>query len=109
LPSASLDTLRLSPCSTLFPYTTRFRSAVPAQWRCPPYHDGRQHKFLRAYPSYFILLSVLAQEKSLFDNTFFQIFCEVGLDVFFGDRKSTRLNSSHVSISYAVFCWKDKL
>src|SRR5437870_8091607 len=30
------------------------------------------------------------------------------LDVFFGDRKSTRLNSSHVAISYAVFCLKKK-
>src|SRR5690625_6586976 len=32
--------------------------------------------------------------------------CSSGFCVTIGDRKSTRLNSSHVAISYAVFCWK---
>src|SRR5699024_11817679 len=35
-------------------------------------------------------------------------FFETGVDEMSGDRKSTRLNSSHVSISYAVFCLKKK-
>src|SRR5438128_9773979 len=66
--------IRRPPRSTLFPYTTLFRSAATS--------------------------------------------CDVGGDLFalvwdgttlHGDRKSTRLNSSHGSISYAVFCLKKKL
>src|SRR6266513_5166641 len=62
--------IRRPPRSTLFPYTTLFRSPAP-----PP---GRAANRCRA---------------------------PRGGD---GDRKSTRLNSSHVSISYAVFCLKKK-
>src|SRR6266542_5086609 len=64
--------IRRPPRSTLFPYTTLFRSApgVPARTQKPPglvhHHEPRT------------------------------------------DRKSTRLNSSHGSISYAVFCLKNK-
>src|SRR6266446_7962592 len=65
--------IRRPPRSTLFPYTTLFRS--------PP-HD------LRAY---------------LFDRDV-QRLQDAG-----GDRKSTRLNSSHLVISYAVFCLKKKI
>src|SRR5690554_7763074 len=60
--------------STLFPYTTLFRSVVP---------------------------NVAAE--NLIDTA--RCFCTVCID---GDRKSTRLNSSHVRISYAVFCLKKK-
>src|SRR5438309_6973824 len=70
---------RRPPRSTLFPYTTLFRSrlrrpAQPAQGHGPG-GDGRDLR--RAHP------------QAL-------------------DRKSTRLNSSHSSISYAVFCLKKK-
>src|SRR5438067_5892248 len=65
--------LRLPPRSTLFPYTTLFRSSAHAQSG-----DHRLHRIARA---------------SCARNS---------------DRKSTRLNSSHVSISYAVFCLKKK-
>src|SRR6266540_4145876 len=64
--------IRPPPRSTLFPYTTLFRSrrrsgrAAPARARWPPRPSSRR------------------------------------------DRKSTRLNSSHITISYAVFCLKKK-
>src|SRR5437868_11424734 len=73
------------PRSTLFPYTTLFRSRndVPRDRR----HVAglRRHQSIdRALAEF---LGLLAQR----------------------DRKSTRLNSSHVSISYAVFCLKKKI
>src|SRR6266702_7215428 len=61
--------IRRPPRSTLFPYTTLFRSP-PARPQLPPYVCCR-----KSAPK---------------------------------DRKSTRLNSSHVAISYAVFCLKKK-
>src|SRR5438309_11272019 len=73
--------LRRPPRSTLFPYTTLFRSVndhgkdddrQAARWRQPGISRARRH---HGAP---------------------------------GDRKSTRLNSSHSSISYAVFCLKKK-
>src|SRR5437868_12019789 len=67
--------IRRPPRSTLFPYTTLFRS-VPGE----------------------LTLRDVAREMR--DH-------QVG-DVLVTDRKSTRLNSSHVSISYAVFCLKKK-
>src|SRR2546430_11558672 len=71
--------IRRPPRSTLFPYTTLFRSQVIA---LSP--DGR-------------LLSTSGKTREL-----------IILDSATGDRKSTRLNSSHSQISYAVFCLKKK-
>src|SRR6266511_5067031 len=64
--------IRRPPRSTLFPYTTLFRSPPPGRARGRP-RDG----------------AAAGRPRSR-------------------DRKSTRLNSSHVKISYAVFCWKKK-
>src|SRR5690606_39810916 len=63
------------PRSTLFPYTTLFRSGINGapRWRGSVELDWRR-----------------------------------GASRARRDRKSTRLNSSHVKISYAVFCWKKK-
>src|ERR1035441_10957017 len=62
--------IRRPPRSTLFPYTTLFRSITLLAWPCSPRsRDYRQYET---------------------------------------DRKSTRLNSSHLGISYAVFCLKKK-
>src|SRR5699024_12587846 len=72
------------PFSTLFPYTTLFRS-LPAGFN----------------PS--SLAKIFAPV-----SYFFSIFPTSIKGVFPIDRKSTRLNSSHVSISYAVFCLKKK-
>src|SRR2546430_5342996 len=72
--------IRRPPRSTLFPYTTLFRSCGSSRVR-----DIRQRD-LRSYPLH------------LFEQ----------LDLRVADRKSTRLNSSHSQISYAVFCLKKK-
>src|SRR5438477_805150 len=78
--------------STLFPYTTLFRSDDDA------------------FAELFANLSAHGIDGS---NTLFVITTDEG-DHFAGtpgtsDRKSTRLNSSHMSISYAVFCLKKKI
>src|SRR5690349_22069071 len=70
--------LRRPPRSTLFPYTTLFRSRIPRPRR------------RRTAPD---------RSRAAFPTT---------SGVFPKDRKSTRLNSSHVEISYAVFCLKKK-
>src|SRR5699024_12672859 len=83
-----LSLLLPSLVSTLFPYTTLFRSPASAG-------------FIKDK----VELSV--QSGKLFGHPLFQIkFGEK--NHLFQDRKSTRLNSSHVSISYAVFCLKKK-
>src|SRR3712207_8399345 len=78
--------IRRPPRSTLFPYTTLFRSryAVDRTWTVPHF------------------------EKMLYDNAllaraYLHGWLLVGDRA---DRKSTRLNSSHANISYAVFCLK---
>src|SRR5690606_41371585 len=90
------------PTSTLFPYTTLFRSYDPGfSSTCSTksaitYIDGDAGVLLyRGYP-----VAQLAEKCS---------FIEVAYLILNGeDRKSTRLNSSHVKISYAVFCLKKK-
>src|SRR5260221_10620992 len=81
--------IRRPPRSTLFPYTTLFRSPVgqgrsghheSAQGRCAG--PGHAHRAARQHGEH-------AQGQHI-------------------DRKSTRLNSSHTVISYAVFCLKKK-
>src|SRR3712207_4558766 len=92
--------IRRPPRSTLFPYTTLFRSrAVGHDFGARP---GQQLARLlggRLRHGHFDvdeLVEVLARELRLPSH---------GLDA---DRKSTRLNSSHANISYAVFCLKKK-
>src|SRR2546427_6624398 len=80
--------IRRPPRSTLFPYTTLFRSAIETA------EEGRVEELLA------------------------EVAAELGVPLFLwsvttglarkGDRKSTRLNSSHSQISYAVFCLKKK-
>src|SRR5438876_2649155 len=73
--------IRRPPRSTLFPYTTLFRSVVPPI--APPRPDGRAQ-----------FATITERDAEMLKKM--------------GDRKSTRLNSSHPSISYAVFCLKKK-
>src|SRR5438067_12705788 len=74
--------IRRPPRSTLFPYTTLFRSPTNTQ-----FHTA----------------------NSLYGETCgFEVAGTIELATSKPDRKSTRLNSSHVSISYAVFCLKKK-
>src|SRR5690349_21867907 len=87
--------LRRPPTSTLFPYTTLFRSLRRNE--CAP-AVGRERRRPRA-----------AADVEMFDHLERLGIDRVDLTLgFAGDRKSTRLNSSHVEISYAVFCLKKK-
>src|SRR5437868_8921120 len=93
--------LRRPPRSTLFPYTTLFRSeegfhrphepvkVIESQLEFGGMHGGLREmlRFIR-------------------DGQMPQTECHDNIHSL--DRKSTRLNSSHVSISYAVFCLKKK-
>src|SRR5699024_12765020 len=86
------------PTPTLFPYTTLFRSfgRILKQAGELFAHDrahGRHHK-----------VAVHHADAGLYAAD----PAHAGLDRVRQDRKSTRLNSSHVSISYAVFCLKKK-
>src|SRR5207245_11282090 len=100
--------LRRPPQSTLFPYTTLFRSATEI---------GELSAFTLARdPSLFEWsdanyktpelddLAVYELQVAEFNDTFDGVIDR--LDYLQRDRKSTRLNSSHGSISYAVFCLK---
>src|SRR3712207_8261386 len=86
--------IRRPPRSTLFPYTTLFRSGRGLRPRPVRLPGGLEHLELevRADPR-------LGRQREVpgFEAQ------GVGAD---GDRKSTRLNSSHANISYAVFCLK---
>src|SRR5688572_31551663 len=92
--------IRRPPRSTLFPYTTLFRShRMPAD----------EADLVRAAAAYADRVHALAGSPPVLD----WVLLGVGDDghvasVFPGDRKSTRLNSSHSQISYAVFCLKKK-
>src|SRR3712207_7377283 len=84
--------IRRPPRSTLFPYTTLFRSQ-PA---------GDEPRDGAEAPVEERVLRVGALAAELLDAV------AAGEDVEVQDRKSTRLNSSHANISYAVFCLKKK-
>src|SRR5690242_21525771 len=90
--------LRRPPRSTLFPYTTLFRSIVSDETLSAPHPDplGRGARRLPGNPQ------GLAEGR---DDVGGQPREPQGRG---RDRKSTRLNSSHMSISYAVFCLKKK-
>src|SRR5438309_9184579 len=83
------------PRSTLFPYTTLFRSLWALPKGTPDSGESIEETALRETR----------------EETGIQVEIESPLgsiSYFFVDRKSTRLNSSHSSISYAVFCLKKK-
>src|SRR5256885_9297449 len=82
--------IRRPPRSTLFPYTTLFRSPLLVFGS----HEGRELVNGAA---------TVLQHGGLVVGVFL-----AGLGLGAADRKSTRLNSSHLVISYAVFCLKKK-
>src|SRR2546421_2556680 len=87
--------IRRPPRSTLFPYTTLFRSH--ARGRQLP-RRGSVHNDFRAFR-----IGVHLRPGHPAGGFFAKWYVELRLD-----RKSTRLNSSHDQISYAVFCLKKK-
>src|SRR2546430_10432027 len=88
--------IRRPPRSTLFPYTTLFRSGDAGAKEQQPLHLG-EHQ-------------VAGEERGLEPKGLANQPVGVGVEAIAGaeDRKSTRLNSSHSQISYAVFCLKKK-
>src|SRR5256886_3153820 len=88
--------IRRPPRSTLFPYTTLFRS----QWMFDYEFGVINYLLTQLHVGNFI-------HHNWFDNPL-QGLGVLVLVVVWGDRKSTRLNSSHSQISYAVFCLKKK-
>src|SRR5690242_21315487 len=91
--------IRRPPRSTLFPYTTLFRSATPLPHRADLVGEIVTHgpdSYCVAERACQAGVQIREEERRLHD---------MRLE---GDRKSTRLNSSHMSISYAVFCLKKK-
>src|SRR5256885_3917412 len=81
--------IRRPPRSTLFPYTTLFRSELPPVRTGVEGEAARRGQPAAAEPRQALRLGPEAPRV-------------------LGDRKSTRLNSSHLVISYAVFCLKKK-
>src|SRR2546430_7685822 len=88
--------IRRPPRSTLFPYTTLFRSRVRLRGAegevAPAPRHGREGRVLRSHRA----------------RPWLRPGHDEDARPAAGDRKSTRLNSSHSQISYAVFCLKKK-
>src|SRR5690242_20914048 len=79
--------IRRPPRSTLFPYTTLFRSLVAGEGAAVALGIG-----IHLRDTNLVTIRAIGPDAPIYDR----------------DRKSTRLNSSHMSISYAVFCLKKK-
>src|SRR3712207_7752010 len=97
--------IRRPPRSTLFPYTTLFRSGLVPMWH-PVYRTSYSIEALRARVERGRregLWEALGAISRLASGGF-----QGGRLSVTPDRKSTRLNSSHANISYAVFCLKKK-
>src|SRR2546422_6697082 len=93
--------IRRPPRSTLFPYTTLFRSHYRSARRHYVATDGKPPE--EAFPRHGSSSGVTAMPKGSGPTVGIAVRVVLVLD-----RKSTRLNSSHGYISYAVFCLKKK-
>src|SRR5256885_12702138 len=93
--------IRRPPRSTLFPYTTLFRS--------DGYTLGTADSGTLAFnPAMYARLSYDAGKDFSYIGGLGRMPLVLAVHPSFPDRKSTRLNSSHLVISYAVFCLKKK-
>src|SRR3712207_7196465 len=90
--------IRRPPRSTLFPYTTLFRSRFQRLFR----HGDRTGIDVRVRVPEKLRLAV----SIAINHRLLAALAHLAFDLV--DRKSTRLNSSHANISYAVFCLKKK-
>src|SRR3712207_6908433 len=101
--------IRRPPRSTLFPYTTLFRSVyLPCAGLDPLWGHRRYDPIYEAAEAADlpILLHSVTVVHPVFPFNLHVFETEFGRHI---DRKSTRLNSSHANISYAVFCLKKKI
>src|SRR3712207_6975700 len=95
--------IRRPPRSTLFPYTTLFRSTetgslnAESEWEDTPENHTEE--------AWQTLMPVLREAVRRAEGAGVTLLIEGYVNK---DRKSTRLNSSHANISYAVFCLKKK-
>src|SRR2546427_2669685 len=87
--------IRRPPRSTLFPYTTLFRSAI-------------ERAIAKLRPEYRACILLRHVEGHSYEEIAEILDLPLGTVKTYIDRKSTRLNSSHSQISYAVFCLKKK-
>src|SRR3712207_6851262 len=85
--------IRRPPRSTLFPYTTLFRSLGFVHCNGVIHRDIKPDNIIRRREDEQLVLVDFGEVKQVRAS----------------DRKSTRLNSSHANISYAVFCLKKKI
>src|SRR3712207_7063259 len=101
--------IRRPPRSTLFPYTTLFRSRSGRPQLVVPFAHDQPDNASR--------LERLGAAEVLYPRLYSARYAAKRLEPLLrepryacraGDRKSTRLNSSHANISYAVFCLKKK-
>src|SRR3712207_8847449 len=96
--------IRRPPRSTLFPYTTLFRStlnviALPPDW-------ANYGEMLETFSEKYDIEISSANPNGSSQDELNAVESQKGQD---RDRKSTRLNSSHANISYAVFCLTKKI
>src|SRR3712207_6901570 len=99
--------IRRPPRSTLFPYTTLFRSPDSFERF---YRDALgldRERFVHEYRNDFVSNYAGALREHGVDVVVY--VASLGASEHLEDRKSTRLNSSHANISYAVFCLKKKI
>src|SRR5207248_11301884 len=97
---------RRHPTATLFPYTTLFRSEFKRRYRAELLEGGsidKRNRTIKNHGQKFTLC--LLQELARRGPVTLVCHCPENQ---LQDRKSTRLNSSHRTISYAVFCLKKK-
>src|SRR5690348_17904099 len=92
--------IRRPPRSTLFPYTTLFRSTGVRVGHLDPVGLAFALGAGVSWAGYILATARAGSDFPSLDG--------LALATALGDRKSTRLNSSHPSISYAVFCLKKK-
>src|SRR3712207_7024171 len=95
--------VRRPPRSTLFPYTTLFRSAIVLDLGLPDVDGLEVCRRLRAAGDRVPILILTAREAVADRND----GLDAGADDYL-DRKSTRLNSSHANLLYDVLCFQKK-
>src|SRR3712207_6992848 len=95
--------IRRPPRSTLFPYTTLFRSLMHRVYR--EYERRKRASDLVDFEDLLERAIRLYDDDAAARTRFRERYAAFTVDE---DRKSTRLNSSHANISYAVFCLKKK-